>query len=158
MKCEFIHLIQMKYESEFLQLSYNISENNLTKDLICQTIFNISPSFRVKWYIYDLLLFSCSVMSDFQQPHGLQHTKPSLSFTISQSLLKIMSIESVMQSNNPMLCCPLLLLPSMLPSIRIKFSNESALFIRWAKYWSFSISPSSEYPGLISFSISRIPF
>ena len=65
MKCEFIHLIEMKYESEFLQLSYNISENNLTKYLICQTIFNISSSFRVKWYIYDLLLFSCSVMSDF---------------------------------------------------------------------------------------------
>ena len=70
----------------------------------------------------------------------------SLSFTISQSLLKFMSIESVMSSN--LLCCPLLLLPLNFPSIRV-FSNESVLHIRWPKYWSFSISPSSEYSGLI---------
>jgi len=76
----------------------------------------------------------------------------SLSFTISQSLLKLMSIESVMPSNHLILCHPLLLLPSMFPSIRV-FSNESALHIRWPKYWSFSfsISPSDEYSGLISF-------
>ena len=76
----------------------------------------------------------------------------SLSFTISQSLLKLMSIESVMPSNHLILCHPLLLLPSMFPSIRV-FSNESALRIRWPKYWSFSfsISPSDEYSGLISF-------
>ena len=73
-------------------------------------------------------------------------------FTIFQSLLKVMSIESVMSSNHVILCCPLLLLPSIFPSIRV-FSNESALSIRWPKYWSFSfsISPSSEHPGLISF-------
>ena len=67
----------------------------------------------------------------------------SLSFTISQSLLKLMSIESVMPSNHLMFCCPLLLLPSIFPSIKV-FSNESALHIRWPKYWSFSfsISPS----------------
>ena len=84
------------------------------------------------------------------QPHGLQHT--SLSFTISRSLLKLKSIESVMPSNHLNLCCPLLLLPSIFPSIRV-FSNESALLIRWPKYWSFSfnISPSNEHPGLISF-------
>ena len=78
----------------------------------------------------------------------------SLSFTISQSLLKLMSIESVMPSNHLMLCCPLLLLPSIFPSIKV-FSNESALHIRWPKYWSFSfsISPSTEYSGLISFRI-----
>ena len=75
----------------------------------------------------------------------------SLSFAVSQSWLKLMSIESVMPSNHLTLCCPLLL-PSILPSIRV-FSNKSALHMRWPKYWSFSfnISPSSEYSGLISF-------
>ena len=77
-----------------------------------------------------------------------------LSITNSQSLFKLMSIELVMPSNHLILCCPLLLLPSILPSIRV-FSNESVLCIRWPKYWSFSfsISPSSEYSGLISFRI-----
>ena len=74
-----------------------------------------------------------------------------LSITNSRSLLKLMSIESVMPSNHLILCHPLLLLPSIFPSIRV-FSNESVL-IRWPKYWSFSISPSSEYSGLISFRI-----
>ena len=78
----------------------------------------------------------------------------SLSFTISQSLLKLMSIELVMPSNHLILCHPLLLLSSIFPRIRV-FSNESALHIRWPKYWSisFSISPSNEYSGLISFTI-----
>ena len=78
----------------------------------------------------------------------------SLSFTISWSLLKLMSIESVMPSNYLILCYPLLLLPSIFPSIRV-FSNELVLRIRWPKYWSFSfsISPSSEYSWLISFRI-----
>ena len=73
-------------------------------------------------------------------------------FTISQSLLKPMSIESVMPSNHLTLCHPLLLLPSVFPSIRV-FSKESVLCIKWLKYWSFSfsISPSKEIPGLISF-------
>ena len=72
--------------------------------------------------------------------------------TNSWSLLKLMSIESVMPSNYLILCCPLLFLPSIFPSIRV-FSNESVLCIRWSKYWSFSfsISPSNEYSGLISF-------
>ena len=76
----------------------------------------------------------------------------SLSITNSQSLLKLMSIKSVMPSRHLILCHPLLLLPSIFPSIRV-FSNESILIIRWSKYWSFSfsISPSSEHPGLISF-------
>ena len=78
----------------------------------------------------------------------------SLSFINSQSLLKPMSIESVMPSNHLILCCPLLLLPSIFPSVRV-FSNESVLLIRWPKYWSFSfiISPSNEYSGPISFRI-----
>ena len=70
----------------------------------------------------------------------------SLSITSSQSLLKLMSIESVMSSNHLILCHPLLLLPSIFPSIRL-FSKESVLCIRWPKYWRFSISPSSEYQG-----------
>ena len=74
----------------------------------------------------------------------------SLSFTISQSLLKLMSIVSVMPSNHLILCHPLLFLHSIFPSIRV-FSNESALSIGWPKYWSFSTSPSNEYSGLISF-------
>ena len=76
----------------------------------------------------------------------------SLSITNSQSSPKPMSIESVMPSNHLILCRPLLLLPSIFPSIRV-FSNESALHIKWPKYWnfSFSISPSNEHPGLISF-------
>ena len=78
----------------------------------------------------------------------------SLSFTVSQSLLKLMSLESVMPSNCFILCHPLLLLPSIFPSIRV-FPSESALCIRWPKYWSFSfsISPTNEYSGLISFRI-----
>ena len=77
-----------------------------------------------------------------------------LSITSSWSLLKLMSIKSVMPSNHLHLCCPLLLLPSIFPSIRV-FSNQSVLCIRWSKYWSFnfSISPSNEYSGLISFRI-----
>ena len=74
----------------------------------------------------------------------------SLSFTLSQSLLKLMAIESVMPSNHPIVCCPLLLLPSIFPSVRVS-SNESALRIRWPTYWSFgfSISPYNEYSELI---------
>ena len=77
-----------------------------------------------------------------------------LSITNSQSLLKLMSIESVMPSNHCILCHPLLLLPSIFPSISA-FSNESVLRIQWPKYWSFSLSirPSNEYPGLISFTM-----
>ena len=76
----------------------------------------------------------------------------SLSITNSRSLLKLMSIESVMSPNHLILCCPLLFLPSIFPSIRV-FPNESVLCIRWSKYWSFSfsVSSSSEYSGLISF-------
>ena len=81
----------------------------------------------------------------------------SLSITNSRSPPKPMSIESVMPSNHLILCCPPLLLPSIFPSIRV-FSNESALHIRWPKYWSFSfsISPSNEYSGLIFFRIHRL--
>ena len=87
-------------------------------------------------------------------PHGLQACQASLSITNYCSLLKLMSIQSVMPSKLLILCCPLLLLPSIFSSTRV-FSNESALCIMWPKYWSFSfgISPSNEYSGLISFRI-----
>ena len=88
------------------------------------------------------------------RPHRLQHCQASLSITNSQSLPKLRSIELVMPSSHLILCRPILLLPSIFLSIRV-FSNESALRIRWPKYWSFSfnISPSNEYSGLISFRI-----
>ena len=97
--------------------------------------------------------FSRSVMSNSLLPHGLQHGQASLSFTISRSLLELMSIELVMPSNHLILCHPLLL-PSVFPSIRV-FFNELSPCIRWPNYWSlnFSISPSNEYSELISFRI-----
>ena len=91
----------------------------------------------------------CPTLCD---PINCSTPSPSLSITISRSLLKLTSIESVMPSSHIILCRPLLLLPPIPPSIRV-FSNESTLCIRWPKYWSFSfsISPSKEHPGLISF-------
>ena len=102
--------------------------------------------------------FSCSVVSDSLQL-WIAARQASLSFTISLSLLKLMSIESVTSSNHLILCHPLFLLPSTCPSIR-GFSNEPALCIRWPKYWSlsFSISLSSEHSGLISFRIDWFDF
>ena len=96
---------------------------------------------------------SLSCVRLFATPWTAAH-QAFLSITNSQSLLKLLSIESVMPSNPLILCCPLLLLPPIFPSIGI-FSSESALCIRWPKYWgfNFSISPSNEYLGLISFKI-----
>ena len=98
-----------------------------------------------------MLLFSHSVMSNSVTPWTAA-CQASLSFTISRSLLKLMSIESVMPFNHLVLCGLLLLLPSIFPSIRV-FSSESVLCTRWSKYWSFSfsISPSNEYSGPTSF-------
>ena len=114
---------------------------------LCFVIYSNSPS------VYSLAtsvqLLSCVRL--FETP-WIAACQASLSITNSRSPLKPMSIESVMPSNHLILCRPLLLLPSIPPSIRV-FSNESALRIRWPKYWSFSfnISPSNEHPGLISF-------
>ena len=99
--------------------------------------------------------FSCSVVSNSLRPLGLHAVhQASLSITKSWSLLKLMSIKLVMPSNHLILCHPLLLLPSIFPSIRVT-SRESVLHIRWLKYWSFnfSISPSNEYSRLISLKI-----
>ena len=111
-----------------------------------------------EWVTYHLPWFrhccsvtqSCLILCD---PMDYK-CQASLSFTISQSLLKLRSIESVMSSTHLILCRPLLLLPSIFPSIRV-FSNESVLHIRRPKYWSFSISPFSEYSGLVSFRIDE---
>ena len=101
-------------------------------------------------YIYMSVEFSRSVVS-LCDPMNCS-TQASLSITNSRSLLKLMSIKSVMPSNHLILCLPLLLLPSIFPRIRV-FSSELALRIRWPKHWSysFSISPSNEYLGLVSF-------
>ena len=96
--------------------------------------------------------FSHSVTSNSLWPHGRQAHQASLSITYSQSLLKLMSIESEMPTNHLILCHPFLFLPSIFPSIRV-FSNDWVIRIRLPKYWSFSISPSNEYSGLIYFRI-----
>ena len=104
---------------------------------------------RKVWFVVVVQLLSCIWL--FVTSWTAAYEVP-LFFTISQNLLKFMSIQSVIPSNHLILCCPLLLLPSVFPSIRV-FSNEAALPIRWPKYWSFSfnISPANEHPGLISF-------
>ena len=114
---------------------------------------SLNPVFQK--YSFDLSVqvqFKCSVVSNSLQCHRLQHARLPLSITNSWSLLKLMSIDLVMLFNHLILCGPLLLPPSIFPSIRV-FSNEAVLCIRWPKYWSFSfrISPSNEYSRLISF-------
>ena len=103
------------------------------------------------------LVQSLSHVQLFSTPWTASH-QFSLSFTISWNLLKLMSIELVMPCNHLVLCHPLLLLPSIFPSIRV-FSNESALCIRWPKYWSFSfsISPSNEWASLIAPLVKNLP-
>ena len=152
----------MKWKQCMLSCSRNLSikgkdESRTLSKSLEQEVVNDSlqagswPSFKkVKFYL-NTVQFSCSVMSNSATPWTAA-CQASLSITNSWSLLKLMSIESVMPSNHLILCCPLLLLPSILTSIRV-FSNESVLHIRWPKNWSFSfsISPSNEYSGLISF-------
>ena len=110
----------------------------------------ISLSFSLTLKLHSVQ-FSHSVVSDSLQPHGLQHTRPPCP-SPTPGVYSNWSIELVMPSNHLILCCPLLLPLLIIPSIRV-FSNESVLCMRWPKYWSFSfnISPSNEYSGLISF-------
>ena len=124
-------------------------------------MFSLFYSGKTKPFVFSLRLngFLCfssvhSVMSSSFVTPWTAARQASLSITNSRSLLKLMSIKSVMPSNHLIFCCPLLLLPSVFPSIRV-FSSESVLHIRWPKYWSFSfsMSPSNEYLGLISFRI-----
>ena len=118
---------------------------------------NLSATYKDKYKenilgnLISSVQFSHSVMSNSLWPHEPQHGRPPCP-SPTQSPAKPMSIESEMPSNQLIFCCPLHLLPSIFLSIRV-FSNESALLIRWPKYWSFSfnISPSNEHPGLVSF-------
>ena len=120
------------------------------------SLMNVMPGGHQEQSVTNLFMppvqFSHSVVSDSLQPHGLQHARTPCAITSSRSLLKLMSIESVMPSNHLILCYRLLLLPSLFPSIRV-FSEKSVLHIRWPKYWNFSfcINPSDEYSWLISF-------
>ena len=115
--------------------------------------WDLTPGQGTRSYMHQLrsVPFSRSVVSELFVTPWTAAYQASLSITNSQSLLKLMSIESAMPSHH-LIFCRSLLLPSIFPSIRV-FSNESVLHIRWPKYWSFSfsISPSSEHPGLISF-------
>ena len=115
-----------------------------------------SSNYKVK--VFMILCCCCSVTQSvqlFAAPWTAAH-HASLSFTVSRSLLRLLSVESLVPSSHLILCCPLLLLPSVFPSIRVFFS-ELAIHIRWPKYWSFSftINSSNEYSGLISFRMDK---
>ena len=125
------------------ETEYRSTWRFLTYKKLNEKAFLISITISVVQSLNRVQLFATSWTAAFQA---------SMSITKSWSLLKLMSIESVMPSNHLALCHPLLLLLSIFPSIRV-FSNESVLCIRWLKYWSFSISPSNEYSGLITFRI-----
>ena len=132
----------------------NFSNNYRLRALSCQFMLCWKRQHSFMAALNNILIFCICCSSVHVQLFVTPWTaapQVSLSTTNSWSLLKLMSIESVMPSNHLIFCCPLLLLPSVFPSIRV-FSNESALLIRWSKYWNFSFSnsPSNEYSGLIS--------
>ena len=124
----------------------------LSMRLVWSALLDRKDSFFIQVYPFSSVQ-SLSRVRLFVTPWTAAH-QASLSLTNSQRLPNLMSVESVMPSNHLILCRPLLLLPLIFPNTRV-FSNESALYIRWPKYWSFSfnISPSNEHPGLISFGI-----
>ena len=147
-----LHLIQMVLflDSTFFPWSKSLS---LCQCQHCPGHWSLAVnSEQEAWALSFWLSFSRLGLLGALHFHMNSRIHLSLSFTISRSLLKLMSIESLMLSNHLILCRPLLLLPSILPSIRV-FSSESALCIKWPKYWSFSVStsPYNEYSGLISF-------
>ena len=129
---------------------YSVSIKPFSEHFLISNLFN-AFSVHIEGQFSSVQLLSCVRL--LATPWTAVH-QASLSITNSRSLLKLMSIESVMPSNHLILCCPLLLLPSIFSSIR-DFSNELVLLIRWPKYWSFSfiISPSNEHSGLIFFRI-----
>ena len=133
-----------------LRVRHNLATERNTIDLQCRADHCCAAKWRVRLWTHVVQLLS----PDQTSPSWTAARQASLSFTISWSLLKLKSIELVMPSNHLILCCPLLLLPSVFPSIR-GFSSELGLRIRWPKYWSVSlnISPYNEYSGLISFRI-----
>ena len=150
----------LKEHTHTWQINKAWGPNTLYKDYVQQNcIINTKPTERIDVSYSTtrrnfVVIQSLSRVQLFVTPWTAAH-RSSLSFTVSQSLLKLMSIESVIPSNHLILCHPLLLLPSILPSVGV-FSSESALCIRWPKYWSFSFSLSNEYSGLISFRIDQL--
>ena len=156
------------YTIHWIQLHF-LNSSHLYFPPTCVHI-TFQRSFQININVYFIIInaqsaeFSCSVVSNSATPWTAAH-QATLSITNSWSLFRPMSIELMMSSNQLILCHPLFLLPSVLPSITV-FSNESVLHIRWPKYWSFNfnISPSNEYSGLISFRIdwldllARVPW
>ena len=145
-------------ESSVFSTSFSPSRSMIRPNMDYRSISTLPRSSSIRGHQWPQCLFSihftqfsCSVVFDSLWPHEQQHTRPPCLSQLPESP-QPMSIESVMPSNHLILCHPLLLLSSIFPSIRV-FSNESALCIRWQKYWSFSfnISPTNEHPGLISF-------
>ena len=139
-----------------LEFQHILNSSVLSLSLISSTFFDLlllwmESSIERQCKTFFVVVQSFSHVQLFATPWTAAHLA-SLSLTISQGLLKLMSTEPVMPSNCLVFCCPLLLLPSIFPSIRV-FPNESALRFRWPKHWSFSISPSNECSGLISFRI-----
>ena len=150
--------LECNLNTHFVGLNKIFFESGEKRNM-CAKYLHSLPFPLLCWNDFLLVQFSYSVLSDALWPFAtwtVAH-QASLFFTSSQSLLKLMSIKSVMPSSHLILCHPLLLLPSIFPSIRV-FSSESFLHIRWPKYlnFSFSISPSNVYSGLISFKIERI--
>ena len=146
----------MTFPISFVELEFRLKQKHDFSHSVCG--IRIYTQVWVQWRSLTLWCFVLGVQSPscvwlFATPWTAIH-QASLSLTISWSLLKFLSIESVMPPNHLILCHPLLLLPSIFPSIRV-FSSESALHIRWPKQWNFSfcISPSNEYSGFISFMI-----
>ena len=136
--------------ASMMSLGQNMEGSLLKRGFVCLLI---SKQTGIKLPVS--VQFSCTAVYDSMRPHELQMPGLPVNHQLPE-LTKFMSIESVMPFSHLILCHPLLLLPSIFPSIRV-FSNESALCIRWPKYWSFSfnISPSNEYSGLISFRMDR---
>ena len=139
---------------------WNVCQTWRSRGLLLLLMWDVCNGTLLAWLVlspdyYLILQFSSAQLLSHVRLFATPWTaapQASLSITNSWSLLNLMSIESVMPSNHLILCRPLLLLLSGFPSIRV-FSSELGLCIRWSKYWSFSISPSSEYSGLISFRI-----
>ena len=129
---------------QFLSQHQQLCQSDSLNLLILATVLNL----QIARIIVSVVVHLLSCVWGFSTPWTAEN-QASLSFTISQSFLKFLSIELVMPYNHLILCRPLLILPLIFPTIRV-FSNELALCIRWPKYWSFSISPSNEYLGLIS--------
>ena len=158
--CHFLQDLYLKAQGAAVQVSHE-KKSSWDQSTALQIIWNHKASC---WQDKFLLSMNLTTQDRTSSVQSLSHVwlfvtpwtaahQAFLSITTSRSLLKLMSIEPVKPSNHLILCCPLLLPPLIFPSVRVQFSKESALRIRWSKYWifSFSLSPSNEYSGLISF-------